>query len=221
MSDLSGVQQGADRVSTGHRTAVDRLVDHLRGSSVLWECLERLEDLSLPDCYLGAGCVAQTVWNAAHDKPPGADISDYDIVYFDAADLTEAGENAVAARVKNAMAGLPVAVDVKNQARVHLWYRQRFGYDIVPYASTEDAIETWPTTATAVGVRLAHGRPVVFAPCGLDDLLGLVVRANRVQITPQIYRGKVSRWTRHWPRLTVLPWASGRGIEGARHRQAP
>lgn len=221
MSDPSGAQPGADRVSTEQRTAVDRLVDHLRGSSVLWECLERLAGLGLPRWYLGAGCVAQTVWNATHDKPPAADISDYDIVYFDAGDLTEAGENAVATRVKNAMAGLPVAVDVKNQARVHLWYRQRFGYDIVPYTSTEDAIETWPTTATAVGVRLAHGRPAVFAPYGLDDLLGLVVRPNRVQITPQIYRGKVSRWTRQWPRLTVLPWASGRGIEGARHRQAP
>ena len=183
--------------------------------------MERLEDLSLPDCYLGAGCVAQTVWNAAHDKPPAADIIDYDIVYFDAGDLTEAGENAVATRVRTLMSDLAVAVDVKNQARVHLWYRQRFGYDIVPYTSTEDAIATWPTTATAVGVRLTHGRPVVCAPYGLDDLLGLVVRANRVQITPEIYRGKVSRWNRHWPRLTVLPWASGRGIEGARHRQAP
>ena len=120
------------------------------------------------------------------------------------------------------MAGIPVAVDVKNQARVHLWYRQRFGYDIVPYTSIEDAVATWPTPATAVGVRLAHGRPVVvLAPRGLDDLLGLVVRANRVQITPQIYRSKVSRWTRHWPRLTVLAWTSGRGIEGERRRQAP
>ena len=216
MSDPSGAQPGADRVSTEQRTAAGRLVAHLRGSAALWECLERLAGLSLPDCYLGAGCVAQTVWNAAHDKPPAADIRDYDIVYFDAGDLTEGGENAVAAKVKNAMAGLQVAVDVKNQARVHLWYRQRFGYDIVPYTSTEDAIETWPTTATAVGVRLAHGRPVVFAPCGLDDLLRLVVRAIRVQITPEIYQRKVVRWQRHWPNLTVLPWEAGRGKVGTR-----
>ena len=90
----------------------------------------------------------------------------------------------------------------------------------LPYTSSEDAIGTWPTTATAVGVRLAQGRPVVFAPYGLDDLLGLVVRANRVQITPEIYRRKVSRWTRHWPNLTVLPWAAGRGKEGDRNGRA-
>ena len=144
--------------STEHPTPDGRLLAHLRGSSVLWECLERLAALELPGCYLGAGCVAQTVWNAAHDKPPEADIDDYDVVYFDAGDLTEVGENEATTRVRNALADLRVAVDVKNQARVHLWYRQRFGYDIVPYISTEDAIATWPTTATAIGARLAHGR---------------------------------------------------------------
>lgn len=216
MSDPSGAQPGADRVGAGQRTAIDRLMADLRGSAVLWECLERLEVLGLPDCYLGAGCIAQTVWNAAHDKPPAAGISDHDVVYFDAADLTENGEHEATATVRTLMADLPLNVDVKNQARVHLWYRRRFGYDIVPYKSIEDAIATWPTTATAIGVRLAQRRPRVFAPFGLDDLLGLVVRANRVQITPEIYRRKVARWTRHWPNLTVLPWETGRGEVGKR-----
>ena len=112
----------------------------LRGSAVLWECLERLADLGLPDCYLGAGSIAQTVWSNAHDKAPAADISDYDVVYFDAADLTEHSENQATATVRTLMADLPLKVDVKNQARVHLWYRQRFGYEIVPYTSVEDAI---------------------------------------------------------------------------------
>ena len=138
-------------MGTGQPTAAHRLVAHLRGSSDLWECLERLADLSLPDCCLGAGCIAQTVWNAAHDKASAADISDHDVVYFDAADLTEHGENEATAMVRNVMADLPLNVDVKNQARVHLWYRRRFDYDIVPYTSIEDAIATWPTTATAIG----------------------------------------------------------------------
>ena len=191
MSDPSGAQPGADSVGTGQRTPVNRLVAHLRGSSVLWECLERLADLSLPDCYLGAGCIAQTVWNAAHDKAPAADISDHDVVYFDAADLTEHGENEATATVRNVMADLPLNVDVKNQARVHLWYRRRFGYDIVPYTSIEDAIATWPTTATAIGVRLAQGCPRVFAPYGLDEILGCVVRANRFRSLP---RSTGARW---------------------------
>src|ERR1700730_3374080 len=38
-------------------------------------------------------------------------------------------------------------------ARVHLWYEDRFGYALKPYLSSADAIATFPTTATAVGVR--------------------------------------------------------------------
>jgi hypothetical protein len=48
---------------------------------------------------------------------------------------------------------LPIAfgIDVKNEARVHLWYKSHFGYDIPPYHSVEEAMDSWPTTATAVG----------------------------------------------------------------------
>ncbi len=192
----------------GHR---HRLLALLRGNAVLWECLERVAALDLPGWYLGAGCVTQTVWNAAHGKPPGEDVDDHDLVYFDAGDLGEEAEDVVVTGAQEAVGGLPVRLDVKNQARVHLWYRRRFGYGIEPYGSTEDAIRTWPTTATAVGVRLTRAGPIVFAPFGLADLFGLVVRANRVQITPAIYRGKVARWRRFWPDLTVLPWDDGIG----------
>ena len=193
----------------------------LRGNRAFWDCLERLSVLELPGWYLGAGCVAQTVWNAAHGKAPGSDIDDYDLVYFDSQDLTEEGENAVMIKALNAAGDLPIHLDVKNQARVHLWYRQHFGYGIEPYTSTEDAIRTWPTTATAVGIRVEHGAAVVFAPFGLDDLFALIVRPNRTQITQQIYQRKVARWIRHWPQLTILPWAAGIGTPGSRAASYP
>ena len=84
-------------------------------------------------------------------------------------------------------------------------------WEYLERVATLAAIWTWPTTATAVGVRMTRGVPVVFAPFGLQDLFGLVVRANRVQITRAIYERKVARWTRCWPNLTVLPWAEAIG----------
>jgi hypothetical protein len=36
---------------------------------------------------------------------------------------------------------------------VHLWYAEKFGNVLAPYTSTEDAITTFPTTATAIGVQ--------------------------------------------------------------------
>ncbi len=56
----------------------------------------------------------------------------------------------------------------------------------------------------------------IFAPFGTNDLLSLRVRANCVQITPEIYAAKAERWIEAWPLLEVLPWEEGLGTEGVR-----
>jgi hypothetical protein len=196
-----------------------RLADSLRANEALWECLHRFAALNLSAWYLGAGCVAQTIWNLAHGKTPSADILDYDLVYYDH-DLSEEREHALACQARELVADLPLELDVKNQARVHVWYPNRFGYRIRPYQSTEDAIGTWPTTATAIGIR-PRGREIeVWAPFGTDDLFNLVVRPNRVQITPAIYNAKVTRWVARWPSLMALTWEEGVGIAGLRRLDA-
>lgn len=133
-------------------------------------------------------------------------ISDIDIVYFDPDDLTENGEAQHAARIRAAFSHLPVWIDVKNEARVHTWYEAKFGHQIVPYTSTADAITTFPTTATAVGIRPSGSMTEIYAPFGLDDLLGAVVRANKKQITYGIFDAKVAKWVASWPSLQVIPW---------------
>ena len=199
----------------------ERLAGRLLENAALWQSLERLSALKLPSWYLGAGCVAQTIWNLAHGKAPRSDIFDYDLVYYDPDDVSEEGQQAVQREAERRVAELPIRLDVKNQARVHLWYKERFGYSIEPYASTEDAICTWPTTATAIGVRLRGCDLEVFAPFGLDDLFSLIVRANRVQVTPDIYEKKVARWVSKWPALAVLPWSDGVGSPGKRRCEPP
>ncbi|MGH7447751.1 MAG: nucleotidyltransferase family protein [Longimicrobiales bacterium] len=202
-------------MDAGVSDASELLTQVLRSSELVYECLRRLAVLDLPNWYLGAGCIAQTVWNAAHGYDPTTGIVDYDIVYFDP-DLSPEAEDAAVTRVGEVLSDLPLRPDVKNQARVHLWYAGHFGYEIRPYASCEDAIATWPTTATAIGVRLRNGSLAVEAPFGVDDLFGLVVRPNRVQITPDIYLSRVERWTRQWPLLTILDWDAGVGSPGIR-----
>jgi hypothetical protein len=143
------------------------------------------------------------------------DILDYDLAYFDP-DLSQHAEVVVAQRANDLLADLPVKIDAKNQARVHIWYPRRFGNAIHPYRSTEDAIATWPTTASAIGVRTGGAEVRVCAPFGTADLFGLVVRANRVQITPERYATKVARWADRWSSLVVLPWEQGIGVPGLR-----
>jgi hypothetical protein len=173
---------------------------------VLAAMLGRWSDIALPSGWLAAGAVAQAVWNSVSGLPPLHGLSDVDVVYFDAGDVSEATEADHAARVRRLFPDVPVRIDVKNEARVHLWYEAKFGKPLAPFASAEDAISTFPTTATAVGVRSGAGGLEIYAPLGLDDLLGLIVRANKKQISRSVYEAKIARWQPLWPRLRVVPW---------------
>jgi hypothetical protein len=154
--------------------------------------------------------VAQTVWNHRFGLSPSHGIEDLDIVYFEPEDLSRQGEADTARRLAQRLDGISLPLDVKNQARVHLWYRSRFGTEILPVESLEDALLRWPTTATSIAVRRVLGKPDLLAPFGLDDLLTGRVRANPRQITREIYEAKVRRWLAQWPELEVVPWPEGR-----------
>jgi hypothetical protein len=184
----------------------DALEQIVRTNPVVGCLLDRLPGLGLPSWYLGAGAIAQTAWNHLHGFSATHAIADYDVVYYDAEDLSETGEQ----RIEDAATALVnaegVLLDVTNEARVHLWYERRFGRPLGPYRSAEQAIATWPTTATSVGVRRAHGQFVVCAPFGLADLFAMVVRPNTTLVDRVLYEAKAERWRHRWPQLTILPW---------------
>jgi hypothetical protein len=185
---------------------IERLEDQLRQNSWLSEIHRRFEAIGLPDSWVVAGCIAQTVWNLACGRVAESGIKDIDIVYFDADDLSAVTEAGHERRLADYFSDLPAKLDVKNQARVHLWYEQTFGYTIAPYRSTADAIASFPTTATAVGVRWAGNKFECCAPFGLEDLFALRVLPNKRQITRTIYAAKVKRWQSIWPELTFVAW---------------
>lgn len=57
------------------------------------------EWLDLPDCWLAAGCLAQTVWNARFGFIADYGISDIDLIYCDPNDLSQQGEEEQAKRI--------------------------------------------------------------------------------------------------------------------------
>lgn len=191
--------------NTDLKTQTEQLAAILRRSPVLFEAMEKARGARLKEYYIGAGCVAQTVWNHQTGNDPAYGISDIDLVYYDDTDLSSESENGVIGRITALLEPGRIRLDIKNQARVHLWYKEHFGYDIKPYLSI-DAINSWPTTATSVGVRLENGGLRVYAPFGLNDMFGMIVRANKAQITEDIYLRKAVKWTAKWPSLTVIPW---------------
>ncbi|MGV3526990.1 MAG: nucleotidyltransferase family protein [Candidatus Sericytochromatia bacterium] len=167
-----------------------------------------LEYAGPPEAWLAAGCVVQGVWNALTGRPADHGILDYDVVYWEA-DLSATLEAAWRNQLQRAFPKLDL--DVKNQARVHCWYPERFGRHIDPLPDVESALRTWPTTATATAVRWRQGQWEVLAPFGLTDLLSLTVRPNRAVATEAVYLAKTERWRALWPELTLLPWSAGIG----------
>ncbi|MCD9021835.1 nucleotidyltransferase family protein [Cohnella silvisoli] len=174
---------------------------------VLETAFQRVHDLGLGDYYIGAGCITQTVWNHLCGNDLLYGIGDIDIIYYDT-DLSYSKENAFVEKASELFHDLPIKIDLKNQGRVHLWYQKHFGYPIQPYRTLEEAIDTWPTTATALGVsRGLNSEWKVYAPYGLNDLFGMIIRPNKVQITKEIYYKKVSKWIIKWPQLEIIPWS--------------
>ncbi|MCL2343034.1 MAG: nucleotidyltransferase family protein [Firmicutes bacterium] len=185
---------------------IERLAQILARNEALYRVIVQASGLGLKNYYIGAGCIAQTVWNDLSGLPLAHGISDIDFVYYDDSDLSSGAEAETVRRIAARIGPCGIKLDIKNEARVHLWYKEHFGYEIKPYESIEHAINTWPTTATAVGVRLEDSALKVYAPFGLDDLFGMIVRANKAQITEEIYLRKVQKWSAKWPELTIIPW---------------
>lgn len=179
----------------------------LSSNDVLLEVLERTAGLGLPGWYLTAGCLFQTVWNAVTDRAPTYGIKDYDVFYFDDGDLSWEAEDAAIRAGRAAFAGLTADVEIRNEARVHLWYAEKFGVPCAPHTSAESAIDCFAATTCCLGVRLEPGGGWrVYAPHGLSDVFNLVVRPNPVLAPREVYETKSARWRQAWPELTVLDW---------------
>jgi uncharacterized protein len=177
------------------------LRDWALGDPVNAEILRRLPELGLAEAYLVAGCVYQAVWNRLSGFAPGAMIKDYDIFYFDGADLSWAAEDRVIRRAASLFADLDAGIEVKNQARVHLWYEQRFGSPYPRLHSTEDGIDRYLVACTCIGIAAETGE--VYAPYGLNDLWNGVLRLNPQTAQTARFREKALTYQVRWPWLRI------------------
>jgi hypothetical protein len=183
------------------------LIDIIENSFHLMKVVEVLYRFKIEDCYIGAGAVVQTVWNTLTNRVPNYGIDDVDIAFYNSKNIEEKYEKEIVEYLNQELGKYPFWLDVKNQARVHLWYKDKFGYDIEPYKSIEDAINTWPTTANSLGVRMISEECwEIYAPFGLADIFEMKVVANNRQITKDIYDSKVKKWVQKWPELEVVQW---------------
>lgn len=177
----------------------------LNKNSQLIELLKILEDDGLENYYVTAGCVNQTIFNYYHNYDISYGIKDYDIVYFDE-DITYEKEDIIIKRLNKKLKKLNIETDIKNEARVHIWYYEKYGIKRNPYTSVEDAISRFGATITCIGVRLEKDKLIVFAPYGLNDLFTMTLRPVKKDFPKESYDERAIRWMSKWPKLTKIDW---------------
>ncbi|MCB2107231.1 MAG: nucleotidyltransferase family protein [Rhodobacteraceae bacterium] len=173
------------------------------------ELIERFPKLGIQDWWLAGGCLFQTVWNLRSGRRAEQGIRDYDILYF-SDDLSEEAERDVIAQTNDLCSDLGADVQVRNQARVHLWYPHKFGVAYPQLSNASEGILNFMCRASAIGLKRTGDEFLdLFAPFGLGDAWNFVVTPNRTIQATAAYREKTARWQAEWPAITVHPWAEG------------
>lgn len=182
----------------------------IKKNKKLMAVLKVLEEYSktnprFKDYYVGAGSVNQTVFNYLSGNEIDYGIKDFDIVYYDE-DLSYEAEDIIIKDLDKMFKDKSIEFDVKNEARVHIWYNEKYGDKREPYTSTEDAISKWGATVTCIGVRLENNKLITFCPYGLNDLFSMTIRPVKVYFTKEAYDSRCERWLKKWPNLNIIGW---------------
>ncbi|KRR05376.1 hypothetical protein CQ12_20190 [Bradyrhizobium jicamae] len=166
---------------------------------------EELFRLALPDAWLVSGCLIQTAWNVLTKRAVDYGINDYDVFYFDP-DTSWAAEDAVIGKLAERFRERGIAIQARNQARVHLWYPEKHGLPYPPLRCSTEGIDRFLTRNTQIGIRRVRNGYDVYAPNGFDDVAEMIVRPNPgPNFSAANYEAKAARWKKLWPEVTVLP----------------
>ena len=185
----------------------DELERIIRSTPLLMEVLAGLRDDGLPDHLLVAGALYNLVWNRLTGRPDLTGINDIDVFYHDDSDLSWDAEDIAIQRLAQRFAHLPLPVQVRNQARVHLWFPQKFGTPFSPLTSSAEMLGRYASKTHSVGVRLeADGTMTTVAPFGLDDIFSMRIVPNPVLSNKKAHEAKAARAQSVWPEITVEPW---------------
>lgn len=192
-----------------------RLAALIAADPMLLTVLRALRATALPDAWLCSGALVGLVWNHLTGRPPHHGLKDVDLIYHDGRDLSWAAEDRAIRRLSGLSARTGVPVEVRNQARVHLWFPARFGmaYPVLPDACA--ALRRYPARCFALAARLGASGVELAAPFGLAETFAMEVRPNPALPNRRAYEAKAARIAMLWPEARIAPWAPCRGHESA------
>lgn len=187
----------------------DIAISILKENKELMSMLNYIEKLNFPNFYIAAGSVFQTIWNYYDNKPLNYGIKDIDVIYFNKDDLSVERDLEYYKKIKeySETSGYNYEIDVSNEARMHLWKKEKFHIEIEPYTSSEDAIDKWIATVHAIGITKVYNQIKIYAPYGLSDIFSRTIRPiKHKDNTKEIYDKKANSWKERFNDLNIIEW---------------
>ncbi len=176
----------------------------------LMAVLDYIAKLELPNFYIAAGSVFQTICNYYDKKDLNFGIKDIDIIYYNNSDLSVEKDleyyNIINEYVK--LNGLNYEVDVSNEARMHLWkIEHNQGNNVEQYKNSEDAMSKWIATVHAIGITKVNDTIKIYAPYGLSDIYSRTIRPIKHNgNSKELYNKKVASWQNRFDNLNIIEW---------------
>ena len=185
------------------------LISILKKNTELMDMLDYIDSLNIPNFYIAAGSIFQTVWNYYDGKPLNYGIKDIDVIYYNSNDLSVDTDLKYYEIIKKYAESKKYnyEIDVSNEARMHIWKKEKFGIDIEQYKSSEDAINKWIATVHAIGITKYKNKIRIYAPYGLNDIFTRTIRPIKHEYnTEEIYNKKANSWKSRFDNLTIIKW---------------
>lgn len=181
----------------------------IRQNKDLMLILDYLVKLNLPNFYIAAGSIFQTIWNYYDKKELNYGIKDIDIIFYDSNNLTKKDEKALEEKIINHFKeiALNYEFDVHNEARMHLWKKENENKNIKQYKNSEDAIDKWIATVHAIGITKVNNQIKIYAPYGLSDIFSKTIRPIKHKAnSKELYDKKVESWKKRFDNLNIIEW---------------
>lgn len=187
----------------------EEFVSILKQNKDLMIILDYIAELKLPNFYIAAGSIFQTIWNYYDKKPLNYGIKDIDIIYYDSKNISKDYEKDLERKIIEHFKSINLnyEFDVHNEARMHLWKKENENKDINQYKNTEDAIDQWIATVHAIGITKRNNKINIYAPYGLSDIFSKTIRPIKHKAnSKELYNKKVESWKKRFSNLNIIEW---------------
>ncbi len=187
----------------------EKFIEIIKQNKELMLILNYISELNLPNFYIAAGSIFQTIWNYYDNKPLNYGIKDIDVIYYDKNNLSKEDEQVLEDKIVEYFKKLNInyQFDVHNEARMHLWKKDNENKEIDQYKNSEDAISQWIATVHAIGVTKIEGEIRVYAPYGLSDIFSRTIRPIKHKgNSKELYDKKAKCWKERFDKLNVIEW---------------